>query len=787
MAPSARVALFALMLAACHRGASDSRPQEPPGPALDGGLRADGAALPIDPAALDVVLADPRLAAAAARAEEGDHAAAAKALSDALRTAPPDFARACAWRYLEGRMSALAGDDMAAAAAFDRAGGADDQSACPLAEYARYRAAQAYLRRGRGDLALARAKAVKDAAVADEATLTQADALAMAGDRAGAVPLWRAYLAAHPKSARWAEVSGKLAKALLDGTDAAPPSHAREAHDLATRIAIEAPAADSAIGAMGLRSRAAALDATLPRGLTPDQQQRRAQGWLDGGRGDKAFSEATALAKQLTRPEDHELGCRVATTRAQASARTKASTKDAWQNAVAACDGSGDALAVALYNAGKSASSKSPGEAVAYFARLEQAQPAHKLADDARLKGALLTRDLGDAARAAEMLDKLADDYPAGDMRSEALFRAALARMGRGEWSLAMPWLDRAAAVDAGDRHWSTSGRAAYFRARASAMTGDAVAAKAGYAAIVRERPLAFYMLLAFARLSELDGPLARQTLSDAEGREAEGNVLTRERAEVGASGFSRALRLLEVGEFDAAKRELVACGVLSDSADAELVWVAARLFDRAGAPEIGSAWSRGRVQDHLGHYPRGRWRAMWEAAYPRAFEPLVTARAEAQRAPRPLVWGIMREESAFYPEATSPSPAFGLMQLIASTAKLTAQGTGLAFDEASLKRPQVSITLGAKLLSSLRSSYPGNPALAIPAYNAGSGAVGRWLAQRGAEDFDLWVEEIPFEETRGYTKRVLSSVAAYAYLYDAPLFDEVLHLPKIADGRAAQ
>ena len=177
----------------------------------------------------------------------------------------------------------------------------------------------------------------------------------------------------------------------------------------------------------------------------------------------------------------------------------------------------------------------------------------------------------------------------------------------------------------------------------------------------------------------------------------------------------------------------------------------------------------------------------MWEAAYPRAFEPLVTARAEAQRAPRPLVWGIMREESAFYPEATSPSPAFGLMQLIASTAKLTAQGTGLAFDEASLKRPQVSITLGAKLLSSLRSSYPGNPALAIPAYNAGSGAVGRWLAQRGAEDFDLWVEEIPFEETRGYTKRVLSSVAAYAYLYDAPLFDEVLHLPKIADGRAAQ
>ena len=183
-------------------------------------------------------------------------------------------------------------------------------------------------------------------------------------------------------------------------------------------------------------------------------------------------------------------------------------------------------------------------------------------------------------------------------------------------------------------------------------------------------------------------------------------------------------------------------------------------------------------------HYPRGRWRMPWEAAFPQAFAPLVVASADAQKAPRALVWGIMREESAFYPEATSPSAAFGLMQLIASTAKQTAAGTPLPYDEASLKKPATSIALGAKLLASLRASYPQNPSLAIPAYNGGTGSVGKWIGARGAEDFDLWVEEIPFEETRGYTKRVLASVAAYAYLYDPGSLPEVLHLPLVADGR---
>jgi soluble lytic murein transglycosylase len=164
-----------------------------------------------------------------------------------------------------------------------------------------------------------------------------------------------------------------------------------------------------------------------------------------------------------------------------------------------------------------------------------------------------------------------------------------------------------------------------------------------------------------------------------------------------------------------------------------------------------------------------------WEVAFPRPWDELVERESESAHVPLPLTWAVMREESAFNPDARSPANAIGLMQLIASTARKVAMGTALPFDEQALGRPEVSIALGTRLLSSLRASFPSTPALAVAAYNSGSGAVRRWLAERGADDVDLFVERIPFDETRAYVKRVLASEAAYAYLYAPAVLDEVV------------
>jgi soluble lytic murein transglycosylase len=127
-----------------------------------------------------------------------------------------------------------------------------------------------------------------------------------------------------------------------------------------------------------------------------------------------------------------------------------------------------------------------------------------------------------------------------------------------------------------------------------------------------------------------------------------------------------------------------------------------------------------------------------------------------------------------------SPARAYGLMQLIVPTAKKVAKDVGISCDENSLARPETNLALGCRFLADLRARFPDNPHLAVSAYNAGPGAPIRWIASRESDDFDLWVEQIPFEETRRYTKKVLASYVAYSFLYERNGLDAALRLPKV-------
>jgi len=785
----------------CHGAGGREVPADSTKPELDAAAEASVTAATPGPR-LWVVLDDARFADARALEDDAHHAEAAAALeADASKTKTAE--ERCEVEYVVGRLRALGGDDAGAAAAFDAvtsAASGDAGSACAsLVDYARARAAEAWERQGKPDDAIARASAVSaDAAIAAETALVKAEALAAKGDRASAVPIWRDALAKRPHGPRWIDTASRLAGALLDGVDGSAGggtsqtaargdarSHAREAMDLANRLLVEAPTFDDVSGAPALRKRAIALDAALPRELTVDERVARARALLDAGKVEKARTELDAVLGAIPR-SDHGGTCRARTLRAQIVARWKRSAAaDAWGDAIRACEGEGDALASALYSGAKaSAAAQRPDEAIERFARVEKDFPKHRLADDARLLSAAVVRDR-DPARAEKMLLELPDVYPEGDMRSEALFRVALDRMARGDWEGAKAPLDRAASIDGPSRHWAIAGRAAYFRAKCAAKTGDVDDAKRRWIAIVRSEPLAYYMAQAYDRLAEVDAALARSTLAAAEAAEPAGAFVTRDHPELRSPAFARALALLEVGEIDFARKELYASHVTSERADPELVWLAASLLDRADAPDAGHAFSRGRLSDFLEHYPSGRWRFAWQAAYPRAFDGLVASASREEHVPETVLWGVMREESAFVADIKSPANAHGLMQLLPSTARLVARGTGLASDETALHAPRVSIELGAKLLAQLRASFPDDPSLAIPAYNAGAGAVRAWLKARPTMDFDLWVEEIPFEETRNYTKRVLASELAYAMLYAPDAAKEVLELPAHAGAVA--
>jgi soluble lytic murein transglycosylase len=133
-------------------------------------------------------------------------------------------------------------------------------------------------------------------------------------------------------------------------------------------------------------------------------------------------------------------------------------------------------------------------------------------------------------------------------------------------------------------------------------------------------------------------------------------------------------------------------------------------------------------------------------------------------------VFAVTRQESAFMADAKSHVGAMGLMQLMPATAKETAKRFGIPLSSPQLAyRPEINIQLGAAYLSQIYGQFNGNRVLASAAYNAGPGRVRQWL--RGADhlSYDVWIENIPFDETRQYVQNVLSYSVIYGEKLNAP------------------
>ena len=195
------------------------------------------------------------------------------------------------------------------------------------------------------------------------------------------------------------------------------------------------------------------------------------------------------------------------------------------------------------------------------------------------------------------------------------------------------------------------------------------------------------------------------------------------------------------------------------------------------------AALTRKRLGEVSRRWPVGQWAKAWELAFPRPYWDVVKREAAQAGVEPALVYAVMREESAFDADAVSSANAYGLMQLIVPTARNVARAARLPYGPEALKRPKVNVALGCRELARLSGMFPENPLLVVPAYNAGPGRAARWLKERPNLDFDLWVERIPFQETRRYTKRVLSSRAVYSYLYERELSASRLSLPAKSGG----
>ena len=374
---------------------------------------------------------------------------------------------------------------------------------------------------------------------------------------------------------------------------------------------------------------------------------------------------------------------------------------------------------------------------------------------------------------AAAGFDEYARSYPKGVERRDAEHGGALAHMMNEDYATARRLFEEVAAEESDPL---AAVRARELAAYASLKDGDRLHAVAGWTAILRDYPLSWAALVARARLAEIDAPLPPWV--EPHGAWGATAPFTVE--------LPPPVDLLHRVGFDADaeaalhEREGIVFGAAPAGRGLEALCAAYGLIGRAKRRfHLISQIPLDALRSEPG--PSNRW--AWECAYPTPFaddvrDGVLSSRARTDTraadaagdapADELLAYAVMRQESNFDPDVSSPAHAVGLMQLLPETARTVAGELRLPYDDAALMQPRFNVALGTRYLADLGEKYGSSPAtlpLIVAAYNAGDEAVTRWLSRVPKMDIDEFVERIPYGETRGYVARVMGNWAHYEYL----------------------
>jgi soluble lytic murein transglycosylase len=396
-------------------------------------------------------------------------------------------------------------------------------------------------------------------------------------------------------------------------------------------------------------------------------------------------------------------------------------------------------------------------EAIVAYRQFAADHPRSGRATDALYLAATLELYLNRFDDAIATLEELVGRNRSGPGRPQSRWSLALAYYLAGRPAEALPLFDGTLG-DEDDPYSRT--RAQYWGAVARHELGRTDEARTLWTTVIAEKPLHWYAQLARQRLAELgeeppspypERSVGRSDLVERCGElPAEVDVLRR--AGFVAEARTRLLAELEPQLAPAEGDELrELCGRL-------LCVDAAEVPYRHAAVAHLHDW--GLVLD-AAHLP------FWEAAYPRAWRDEVEGAAAAHAMSPYLAWAIMRQESSFDPDVVSTAKAIGLLQMIPPTTTRMLAARGEAYDDQVLFDPARNIALGVEYIAWIGRKFHNQVPLQAAGFNGGPHNVARWLAQFHETRLDAFVERIPFDQTRNYVRRVVTSYARYLYLYE--------------------
>ena len=372
-----------------------------------------------------------------------------------------------------------------------------------------------------------------------------------------------------------------------------------------------------------------------------------------------------------------------------------------------------------------------PGELASYAWASVARQTAIKLQPDA----------VNQFQRASQMQGKGGREIDLSDETLAWKVRAALrADNGRARWQQVIQAINAMSPTEQKDAAW------VYWKARGlQAVARDS---QDGGTLLATSREL----LASIAQQLGYYGELAAEELGQAQPLPPKPAPLAPAERDAAAAvpGFVRAITLVSIGLRSEGVREWNY--TIRGLSDRELLAAAQYACDR----EI---WDR-----CINTSEKTRAEVDMDQRYPTPLRKDVVARAREIGLDPAFVYGLIRQESRFIADARSGVGAAGLMQLMPATARWTAKKIGLPYTPGAIADRDTNLRLGNAYLKLVLDDAGGSQAMAAAAYNAGPGRPRKWR-DGPVLDAAVWVESIPFPETRDYVKKVLSNSTYYAAL----------------------
>ncbi len=391
-------------------------------------------------------------------------------------------------------------------------------------------------------------------------------------------------------------------------------------------------------------------------------------------------------------------------------------------------------------------------------------------ADDALLYLARIAAKQGDSKSQNKWVKKALSEYPNGDMIHEIAWEFCEPLYRQNKFA---SFAKRLAALSLPDHdgNYLSQGRLLYFHGQALIKTSKKEKGISLLQRAWQKYPFSFYGYLSHLRLKKMNVkselPARNKNIPD---------FLTTPKWTNSLVFFSHQNDMPQLRAFLAQSIE---------TTDPASYWQKAYLYDKMGNYPQSHNIIRRKIKGRPWTEPESGRDSRVNLAWPTPFRAKIDDAIEKESKQHKtgtlhpaFPSSIMREESSFIVDVESWAGALGLMQLMPRTALAHDNDIDGDATVERLKTADVNIRVGIDHLMWLSRKTKGHPAMMAAGYNAGLGAVNRWLASQPNEDIALWVEDIPYFETRNYTKRVVGSYAAYQWVYGEKTLDTKLANP---------